>query len=74
MKTMELFCGTKSFSKVADSLGWETLTFDIDPQFEPDVLIDLMEFDYKNIRPKTINRLWASPPCTAFSVASIGKH
>jgi len=73
MNTLELFCGTKSFTKVAEELGHDTWTVDIDKEFKPDVCKDILEFNPK-IYPKDIpfDILWASPPCTAFSVASIG--
>ena len=69
MNTLELFCGTKSFSNVAKELGHSTHTVDVDPQHNPDELCDIMEFktDMK------VDVLWASPPCQGFSVASIGK-
>ena len=72
MKTIELFSGTKSFSKVMTKYGHETFTIDNDLTLEPDLCVDILndsiEFPYK---PDII---WASPPCTAFSVASIGHH
>src|ERR1041385_9201344 len=71
-RTLELFCGTKSFSKVAERLGHSTFTVDNDPQHEPDLVADMMR-----IAPSMLPRvdiLWASPPCTAFSVAAIGHH
>jgi hypothetical protein len=70
MKTVELFCGTKSFSKVAASLNHSTLTFDNDPQHNPDVCCDIM--DVKPI--ENIDVIWASPPCTSFSVAALWRH
>ena len=73
MKILELFAGTKSFSKVAEQLGHETFTVDIDPRFECDYTVDIMDFDFKNI-PFIPDVIWASPPCTCFSVASIGTH
>ena len=38
MKTLELFCGTKSFSKVAKEFGYETKTLDNEDQFNADFL------------------------------------
>ena len=71
MKTIELFCGTKSFSKVAKQLGHYTHTIDKYNQFNPDSLLDIMT---ATLIFSAVDVLWASPPCTAFSVASIGRH
>jgi site-specific DNA-cytosine methylase len=70
--TLELFCGTKSFSKVADKDGYKTTTLDNQQEFNPTILQDILDipdnhFGYFDI-------VWASPPCTAFSVAAIGKN
>lgn len=73
MKTLELFCGTKSFSKVAKELGHSTFTVDLESKFSPDLTIDIMNLGTAFI-PNDINIVWASPPCTAFSVASIGRN
>jgi hypothetical protein len=72
MKTVELFCGTKSFSKVANLHGMETFTVDNDPQFGATITDDVRHVS--KFLPNKPKILWASPPCTAFSVASIGKH
>lgn len=73
MKTIELFAGTKSFSKVADELGYDTFTTDyelIDGQNIVADIHDLTKTDF----PYTPDVLWASPPCEGFSVASIGAN
>ena len=72
MKTLELFAGTKSFSKVAEKLGHVTFTTDVDPRFDCDYTGDILNFDTKEIYFGKPDIIWASPPCTAFSVASIG--
>jgi len=77
MNTIELFCGTKSFSKVAKEKGYNTFTIDNNPIFEPDLLEHIDSFSdkiYTLMNKDSYDILWASPPCTAFSVASIGKH
>lgn len=71
MKTVELFCGTKSFSKIAEARGHSIFTIDNDSDFNPDMCRDIRFID--NISLET-DIVWASPPCTAFSVASIGRH
>jgi len=73
MKVLELFAGSRSFCKVAEELGHTTFSTDIEA-FEN---IDLVK-DIRTIVPNDIpfvpDVIWASPPCTYFSVASIGKH
>jgi len=71
IETVEIFSGTKSFSKVAKKKGYNTLTIDNNPELEPDLIMDIRT---RVTLPMKINVLWASPPCTAFSVAAIGKN
>lgn len=73
MQTIELFCGTKSFSTVAARYGFDTFTVDIEPSFNPDLVADIQRLDIAEL-PKHPFILWASPPCEAFSVAAIGKN
>lgn len=73
MNTIELFSGTKSFSKVAQKLGYDTFTIDNNIDFEPNICCDILELNINTIKDD-YNILWASPPCTTFSVASISKH
>lgn len=71
MRTIELFAGSQSFSKVARSLGHKTFTTDID--YSQDLIKDILKLKVENL-PSNIDILWASPPCTSFSVASMAKH
>jgi hypothetical protein len=73
MQTVELFCGTKSFSKVAAELGHKTFTIDNDPQHEPDLHISVFALEASQL-PQRPDVFWASPPCQAFSVAAIGHN
>lgn len=73
MKTIELFSGTKSFSKVAKRLGHDTFTIDNDQRLGPDLVADIRAVSIKDI-PYQPDIIWASPPCTTFSVASIGHY
>lgn len=70
MKTIELFSGTKSFSKVMAAHGHDTFTTDNDPTLDPTVVSDIRDFEITG----DYDILWASPPCQGFSVAAIGKN
>ena len=76
MKTIELFSGTESFSKIAKELGHETFTVDSDLQFNPDLWVDLFEWNKEFLWRKVSGAdiIWMSPPCTTFSMASGNTH
>ena len=73
MKVLELFAGSRSFSKVAEEMGMETFTTDFKPFDKIDYVVDILDFDVSKL-PFKPDVIWASPPCTYFSVASIGHH
>ena len=72
-KVLELFAGSCSFSKVAKEFNMETFTTDIKGWDNIDYVTDILDFDVDKISFKP-DIIWASPPCTYFSVASIGHH
>jgi hypothetical protein len=73
MKVLELFAGSRSIGKVAESLGYDVFSSDINNFEGIDYAIDINNFDVTKV-PFVPDIIWASPPCTYFSVASIGKH
>ena len=73
MKTLELFAGSCSFSKVAKELGHKTFTTDNNQYGGIDYVKDILSFDYSKVS-YIPDMIWSSPPCTTFSVASIGCH
>lgn len=73
MKVLELFAGSRSIGKVAEQFGWEVFSVDINDFEGIDYVTDILKFNYAEI-PFTPDIIWASPPCTTFSVASIGYH
>ena len=73
MKVLELFAGSRSIGKVCDELGYEVFSSDINAFEGIDYAVDIFNFDVNNV-PFVPDIIWASPPCTYFSVASIGKH
>lgn len=70
---LELFAGTKSVGKVAEERGWAVFSSDIMPEFDTDYTADILAFDPARV-PWVPDVIWASPPCQAFSVASIFRH
>lgn len=68
---LELFCGTKSFTKEAEKLGYKCFTVDFNKKYNPDLCIDILNFDISML-PKEFQNpdiVWASPPCTEYSHA-----
>jgi len=70
---VELFAGTRSIGKVAETRGWRVWSTDLYDFEGMDAIADILELDPAAV-PRTPDFIWASPPCTFFSVASIGKH
>lgn len=73
MKVLELFAGSRSIGNVCDDLGYNVFSSDINPFDNIDYVVDINKFDV-SVVPFIPDFIWASPPCTYFSVASIGKH
>lgn len=76
MRLLELFCGTKSITKVFKARGWNTYTVDLEESMNPDLCIDVLDLTSEMILEKfgRPDVMWCSPPCTKFSVASIGRN
>jgi len=77
MKTVELFAGTQSFSKVARELGHETFCVDNNPKFDNDLTSDIdinLIVTTLNKQLKNADIVWMSPPCTTFSMAAGNTH
>ena len=73
MKVLELFAGSRSVGKVANQLGWEVFSSDFEAFEGINYQIDILEFDVEKV-PFKPDIIWASPPCTGFSVAAIGRN
>ena len=73
MKVLELFAGSRSIGKAAEELGYEVFSSDINAFDNINYVCDIMEFDINKL-PFKPDIIWASPPCTGFSVAAIGHH
>lgn len=73
LKTLELFAGSRSIGKVAKNLSFDVFSSDIEQFGEIDYIVDILNFDPTKV-PFKPDIIWASCPCTAFSVAAIGKN
>ena len=76
-KVLELFAGSRSFSKIAENYGLKTYTSDFKSFDKIDQVCDIFKFNLDECVKKLggyPDIIWASPPCTYFSVASIGHH
>jgi len=75
MRLLELFSGTQSVGKVAEKLGYEIISLDIDDykgRFVPTHKEDILTWDYKQYDPDYFDVLWASPPCLYYSRLQTG--
>ena len=73
MKTVELFAGTKSFSKVMEKHGHETWTTDYNEKFNCDLTGDILQKEIQNQVFEQIKKadiVWMSPVCTTWSLAA----
>ncbi len=73
MNVLELFAGSCSIGKVAESYGHNVFSVDINDFEDIDYVTDILEFDYSKV-PFKPDMIWASPPCTHFSVTQIGRN
>jgi len=76
MLMFDFFSGTGSSTQAFRDAGDTVITFELDEQFEATEHADINALTAERLlqqygRPDFV---WASPPCTSFSVASIGRH
>jgi hypothetical protein len=72
-RMLELCCGTKSATRALRRLwpGAKIVTLDLDPRHAPSILADVTDWRYGEdvFKPGYFDIIWASPPCTEYSVA-----
>ena len=68
MRLLELFAGSGSVGKSFKKLGWEVVSLDLSPDFNPTILANLMDWDYQAYGGE-FDCIHASPPCTHYSRA-----
>lgn len=73
MNFLELFAGSRSVGRIASRLGMHVCSVDVKPFTCVDLVKDI-EFLRPADLPFTPDVIWASPPCTTFSLAAISTH
>jgi hypothetical protein len=76
MLVFDFFAGTRSSTQAFEDAGHTVISFELDPQFEVTENVDILTLNAADLIAKygQPDFIWASPPCTSFSVASIGHH
>jgi hypothetical protein len=72
----DFFAGTGSSTQAFADAGDTVITFELDPFFTVTETVNIMDLTVEGLLEKygQPDFIWASPPCQAFSVASIGHH
>jgi len=68
---LELFAGTGSVGKIAKKMGYSVISVDNeDKNRKPTILQNIGTWKFKTDKrlPQKVDFLWASPPCTSFSI------
>jgi len=73
MNVLELFAGSRSIGKIAEKLGYNVFSSDINDFEGIDYVVSILDFDINEI-PFVPDIIWASPPCTTYSVLALHHH
>jgi hypothetical protein len=76
MIIFDFFSGTGSSTQAFEDAGHTVYRFELDDSFEATEHTDIMSLTAEYLLNKygRPDFIWASPPCTSFSVAAIGHH
>lgn len=72
-KILELFAGSRSIGKAAESLGMKVFSIDWEKYEGIDLAIDIENLQTKDV-PFIPDGVWASPDCTTYTIAAISTH
>ena len=69
MRVLDLFSGTGSVAKVCDELNWEVFSIDKSDRYhKPELMIDILDWDYRVYSIGHFDIVFAGVPCTEYSV------
>jgi site-specific DNA-cytosine methylase len=70
MKMLDLFSGLGGASQAFEAAGWEVVTVDINPEFNPTICRNIEDLwltdEFKSWQVGEFDLIWASPPCVEF--------
>lgn len=69
MKFLDLCSGKEGVTKEFRKSGWDCVTVDINPKFNPDICADINNLHLES--PGDYDLIWASPVCTEYSKAAM---
>lgn len=72
-RVLELFAGSRSIGKAAESLGMDVFSVDWKKYDDIDLSIDIEEMKIEDV-PFVPDVVWASPDCTTYTIAAIKSH
>jgi hypothetical protein len=68
MLMLDIGAGLGGASQSMRARGWDVVTVDVEPRFNPDIVADIRDFVWHGARPDLV---WISMPCTEFSRESM---
>ena len=74
-RALDLFSGTGSVGARLRELGYEVVSLDIDRRRKPDILVNVLDWDYRaQFPPGHFSVIAAGVPCTEYSPAKTVGH
>ena len=69
-RALVLFTGTGSVDRSLEAVGFQVDSLDLDPKCNATWTCDILDWEaWREMAPGTYDFVWASPPCTQYSIA-----